>query len=119
MKSKLFLSVFLATAWGDVAGNGSLNGKYYFRHVQLTADASAAVSDTRTGFGAITFDGNGNYTMAAQQLVNTVAPVALNGSGTYSVKPGGYVTMSNPQRAGASINARLAANGALVGSSTE
>jgi uncharacterized protein (TIGR03437 family) len=105
-------------ALADVAGNASLTGKYYFRHVLLVADGSANVSDTRTGFGTLTFDGNGNYTVAGQQLVGTSSPSALTGSGTYAVKPGGYVTLSSPLRGGASVNARLGA-GALAGSSTE
>jgi uncharacterized protein (TIGR03437 family) len=42
----------------------------------------------------------------------------LTGSGTYTSKAGGFTTLSNPLRAGTTVNARLGV-GALVGSSTE
>ena len=113
----MFLAL-AATAAAQVAGNASLSGRYYFRQVLLVADGSANVSDTRTGFGTLTFDGNGNYTVEGQQLVGAAAPAALAGSGTYTVKPGGYVTLANPLRPGSTVNARLGV-GALVGSSTE
>ena len=112
------LVMFGASAMGQVAGNAALNGRYYFRQVLLVADGSANVNDTRTGFGTLTFDGNGNYTVAGQQLVGTSAPAALAGSASYTVKPGGYVTLANPLRGGSTVNARLGV-GALVGSSTE
>jgi uncharacterized protein (TIGR03437 family) len=112
------LAGIAATAPAQVAGNSSLNGRYYFRHLLLVADASANVTETRTGFGTLTFDGNGGYTVAGQQLVGTSPPAALGGAGTYTVKPGGYVTLSNPLRGGTTVNARLGV-GALLGSSTE
>ena len=99
----------------QVASNASLTGRYNFRHVLLASDGAA---NTRTGFGIITFDGNGGYTATGQQLVGTAAPVALSTTGTYTVRPGGFVTMANPVRAGLTVNARLGV-GALVGSSTE
>src|SRR5690242_8386399 len=102
----------------DVSSNASLSGKYYFRHVLLITDASGNVTDTRTGFGTLTFDGNGNFTTSGQQLVGTAQPATLAGNGTYTVKPGGFVTLSNPLRAATTVNARLGV-GALVGSSTE
>src|ERR1041385_7122987 len=98
----------------QVSDNGSLTGKYFFRHVLLVADASGAVTDTRTGFGAITFDGKGNFTVAAQQLVGSATPTNLTASGTYTVKPGGFAVLTNPLRSGATINARVGV-GALVG----
>src|SRR6266446_4083743 len=118
---RMIFSVTLAAtlASAQVASNQSLNGKYNFRHVLLITDGSANVIDTRTGSGTLTFDGNGTFTFAGQQLVGASLPAALSGAGTYSVKAGGFVTLSNPLRPGpATINARLGA-GALVGSSTE
>ena len=80
---------------------------------------SANVTDTRTGTGTITFTGNGNFTVTGQQLIGASAPVALAvSSGTYTVMPGGFVTLSNPLRAGVTLNARLGVS-ALMGSSTE
>src|SRR6266446_3525612 len=118
---RMIFSVTLAAtlASAQVASNQSLNGKYNFRHVLLITDGSANVIDTRTGSGTLTFDGNGNFTVGGQQLVGASPPASLSGAGTYSVKAGGFVTLSNPLRPGpATINARLGA-GALVGSSTE
>jgi uncharacterized protein (TIGR03437 family) len=103
-------------ASGQVSGNQSLNEKYYFRHLVLSADASANVTDVRCGAGTITFDGKGTYTATGILLVNaTTAP--LNASGVYAVNPGGFVTLDNPVKTG-TINARLGATG-LTGSSTE
>jgi len=111
-------ALFAAWALAQVSNNQSLTGKYYFRHVLLVTDGSTNVTDTRSAGGTLTFDGNGNFTVSAQQLVGTAAAVTLTVNGTYTVKPGGFVTMTNPQRAGSTVNARLGAT-ALVGSSTE
>lgn len=106
-------------ALAQISNNQSLSGKYYFREVLLVTDGTANVTDTRSGFGTLIFDGNGNFTISGQQLVGTAAAATLPvTAGTYTVKPGGFVTLSNPLRSGTSINARLGA-GALVGSSTE
>ena len=103
-------------AAGQVSSNQSLSGKYYFRHLLLSADASANVTDVRCGSGTITFDGKGGYSATGILLINaTSAP--LNAAGAYTVNPGGFVTLDNPVKAG-SINARLGATG-LTGSSTE
>src|SRR5258707_4473300 len=107
-----------ALAAAQVSNNQSLTGKYYFRQVLLVTDGTANVTDTRSAGGTLTFDGNGNFSISAQQLIGTSSATALTGSGTYTVKPGGFVTLTNPQRASATVNARLGAT-ALVGSSTE
>ncbi len=111
-------SLFGVLAIAQVSNNQSLNGKYYFRQVLLATDGTTNVTDTRSAGGTLTFDGNGNFAISAQQLVGTAAAVTLTDSGTYTVKPGGFVTLTNPQRKSATINARLGAT-ALVGSSTE
>ncbi len=103
-------------AFGQVS-NASVSGSYYFRHVLLVTDASGATATTSAG--TITFNGTGGFTCVAQQLVGSAAPVALSGcSGTYNVKSGGVMTLTNPDRAGATLNARLGV-GAIVGASTE
>ena len=84
----------------------------------LITDDSGAVSDARTFYGILTFDGKGAYTYQGSQLVASASPVAASGAGTYTVKPTGFVTISNPQRANASINAGAGVS-AIVGSSTE
>jgi uncharacterized protein (TIGR03437 family) len=78
--------------------NKSLSGKYFYHEVLLVTDAAQpAVS----GDGSLTFDGNGGFA-----------------GGTYSVDSSGAVTMTDPLRSGATINARLG-SGALIGSNTE
>jgi uncharacterized protein (TIGR03437 family) len=110
---------FAAVAMAQVSSNASLTGQYYFRQVMLITDSGGSnVTETRSGFGTLNFDGNGNVTINGQQLIGTAGPAALTGSGTYVVKAGGFTTLSNPLRAGATVNARLGV-GALVGSSTE
>jgi uncharacterized protein (TIGR03437 family) len=113
------LAALCMVASGQVSSNQSLTGKYSFRQVLLITDGTANVTDTRTGNGTITFGGNGTFIVTGQQLAGTAAPAALTvSSGTYTVLPGGFVTLSNPLRAGVTLNARLGV-GALVGSSTE
>jgi len=110
---------FAGITLAQVSNNASLSGQYYFRQVLLITDSSGTnVVDTRSGWGTLNFDGNGAFTINGQQLVGTAAPAALTGSGTYAVKAGGFTTLSNPLRAGSTVNARLGV-GALVGSSTE
>jgi uncharacterized protein (TIGR03437 family) len=98
--------------------NAALIGQYYFRQILLTTDGGQNVVDTRSGWGTLTFGGNGGFAFNGQQMIGTAAPIALTGTGAYSVKSGGFTTLSNPLLAGATLNARLGA-GALVGSSTE
>src|SRR5580704_4749316 len=110
---------FAGIAAGQVSSNVSLSGQYYFRQVLLITDTTGSnVTDTRSGFGTLTFDGNGGFTINGQQLIGTAAPAALTGAGTYSVKAGGFTTLTNPLLGTATVNARLGV-GALVGSSTE
>ncbi len=112
-----FASALLCTvASGQVSSNQSLKGKYNFRHLLISADTSANLTDLRTGSGTITFDGNGSYTATGILLLNvTTSP--LSATGGYAVSPGGFVTLDNPVKAG-KVNARLGATG-LVGASTE
>ena len=120
MKTLWLLWLIAGAAWGQVSGNGSLNGKYYFRQVMIVTDGSTTpnVTSTMSGAGTLTFDGNGNFTVSGQQLAGTAAAASLSGSGTYAVNPGGFMTLSNPLKSGVTLNARLG-QGAIVGSSTE
>jgi uncharacterized protein (TIGR03437 family) len=118
---KISWLLFTATvAWGQISTNQSLSGKYFFREVMLLTDGSTVpnVTNTISGEGAITFDGNGNFATTGQMLSGTAAAVSLTGSGTYAVNPGGFMTLSNPLKAGVTMNARFG-QGAVVGSSTE
>src|ERR1700732_1582160 len=96
--------------------NAALNGSFYFRQILLITDGGTNIVDTRSGWGTLTFGGNGSFAINGQQIIGTAAPVALTGLGSYSVKAGGVTTLSNPLRAGVTVNARLGV-GALVGSS--
>src|SRR5712692_10353825 len=119
MRSPFFAGMAVAitalSLSAQVPDNKSLNGKFYFREVQLTSDSG----ETRSLSGTITFDGNGGFMWQGQLLVGQTAPAATNGpASTYSVKPSGLVTLTDPLRTGGTLNARLGA-GALIGSDTE
>lgn len=107
-----------ATVRAEVSGNSSLDGVYRFRQILLVTDGSTQVAETRSASGTLTFDAHGGFTIQGQKLVDGAPPSALAGNGTYSVAPGGFVTLSNPLAEGARVNARLGV-GALVGASTE
>jgi hypothetical protein len=94
--------------------NKSLSGKYFFRELLLASDTAEA----RTLWGTLTFDGNGNFTYQAQQLIGATAPASATGTGTYRVTSGGLATLSDPLRSGATLNARVGV-GAVVASDTE
>jgi uncharacterized protein (TIGR03437 family) len=87
------------TLAAQTLSNKSLTGKYFYHELMLVTDAS---QPALSGDGTLTFDGNGGIT----------------GMGTYSVDPSGAVTMTDPLRTGATINAKLGIGG-LVGSNTE
>jgi uncharacterized protein (TIGR03437 family) len=78
--------------------NKSLTGKYFYHELLLVTDGSQPIL---SGDGTLTFDGNGGVT-----------------GGAYSVDSSGAVTLTDPLRNGATINARLG-TGALIGSNTE
>jgi uncharacterized protein (TIGR03437 family) len=105
-------------AFGQTLSNQSLNGKFFFRHVSILTDSSGTITDPRSLQGSITFDGGGNYSFTGQQVVGNNAIAAATGTGKYSVDPAGFVTLDNPIRSAAKVNARLGTT-ALVGSSTE
>jgi uncharacterized protein (TIGR03437 family) len=102
---------------GQVSNNESLNGKYYFRYLSLTTDGTANITQVRGASGMMTFDGAGGYSATGQSLSGASTAQSLSVSGTYTVKPGGFVTITSPLQT-PDINARLGASG-LVGASTE
>jgi uncharacterized protein (TIGR03437 family) len=91
---------------GQTFNNQTLTGKYNFRHLLFTTDTSENITDIRSLWGSISFNGNGNYGFSGQSAVNGAAPVAANGSGTYTVTPAGIVTLTNPQNNALQLNAR-------------
>jgi len=105
-------------ASAQTLNNQSLTGKYFFRHVSLGLDGSGNLKDPRSLLGAMTFDGNGNYSYSGQQVVGAAAATSQTGSGVYSVDPAGFVSLDSPLRSGAKINARFGPS-IVVGSTTE
>ena len=94
------------TLMGQTFNNQTLAGKYNFRHLLFTTDTSENITDIRSLWGSITFNGNGNYGFSGQSAANGGAPVASNGSGTYAVTPAGIATLTNPQNNAFKLNAR-------------
>jgi uncharacterized protein (TIGR03437 family) len=111
----------------DTSGNGLLSGTYYFRHVIYVISTSADVSgytgditEAIVSYGAISFDGNGNYSTSNSVLVDSSSGQSpLSASGKYSISASGYGFLSNPVVNGDSIFGLVSANGVFVGSSTE
>jgi uncharacterized protein (TIGR03437 family) len=116
----VILSTGILTAQSAPAslGDSYVNGKYYFRHLQYTTDASGNLADIRSALGIMTFDGAGHYSLNAQQTVGIQAVTPLTGSGGYSIGAGGTMTIGNPQRNSLTINARVGPE-AIIGSTTE
>ena len=106
--------------FAQTLSNKDLKGNFYFRHVSLGTDGvnPGNLTDARSLFGSITFDGSGNYTYIGQQLTGINAAVSQTGKGTYSLDPGGFLSLDSPLRASAKINARFGPE-AIIGSSTE
>src|SRR5215471_5968259 len=128
------LLLMLASAMmGQTFNNQTLTGKYNFRHLLFTTDTSENITDIRSLWGSISFDGNGNYGFSGQTAVSGALPTASTGSGTYSMAPAGMVTLTNPQNTTLQLNARWCmvsqatvtpagaqpAEAMLIGSSTE
>ena len=107
-------------SFAQTLNNQSLSGKYFFRHISLGTDGvnPGSLTDARTLMGSITFNGSGGYSYIGQLLAGTNAAVSQSNSGKYALDAGGFVSLDNPLRSGATINARFA-NEAVVGSSTE
>ncbi|MBM3766063.1 MAG: hypothetical protein FJW32_11785 [Acidobacteria bacterium] len=117
---RTILSLLLSAGWlfSQSLTNTSLNGAYFFRHVLIIGNTAGAVSEMRTAYGTITFNGAGSYTLTGSQIIGSGAPAAFTANGAYSVRGTGYVTIANPQRSGVEIYAGLG-QGAVVGSTTE
>src|SRR5258708_3887936 len=92
---------------GQTFNNQTLTGKYNFRHLSFTTDTSENVTDIRSLWGSVTFNGSGNYGFSGQSAANGAAPVAASGSGTYTVTPAGMVMLTNPQNNTLQVDARL------------
>jgi uncharacterized protein (TIGR03437 family) len=121
MQIRVLLTLLVLAIGGQAQtlSNTSLSGKYFVRHVQFTTDASNNVTDARSIVGSIIFaPGPGTYSLTGQQVIGTSSPTGFTASGSYSVSSAGLVSMTNPQTASATLNARFGAEG-VVGASTE
>lgn len=105
----------------DTSGNALLRGTSYFRDViWLVGDNSGGLGRAIAVYGAISFDGNGNYSISGAQVFdsNAGAVQSLSKTGTYSISASGYGFMSHPLSTGDSIHG-LVSRGIFIGSSTK
>ena len=83
----------------DNSANGKLKGAYFVRQVLTLLDGQTSAIDQAVSLtGVMTFDGNGNYTFAGQELNSMVgtSAVAYNTTGVYAVSASGLVQISTP-----------------------
>ena len=114
----VLLAMLLAGALpAQVPGNASLNGKYWFRYVQITTDASGNLSQAMSLLGSLTFNGAGSFSYNASQTTGPSSVAQVTGSGTFSVASNGFVTLTQPQGTLA-MNGRLGVK-VLLASATE
>jgi uncharacterized protein (TIGR03437 family) len=122
-------SVFaMAVAFGqtqDTSGNGLLHGSFQFRHVAIqNIDQNLSPSQITATYGAITFDGAGNYTVTGTTIDNTVlngAAQPLSVTGKYAIGSNGAGYVANPLHP-TNVNDLIygaVAEGVYTGSSSE
>lgn len=100
----VLLAVFgIAVARGqtqDTSGNGLLSGNFAFRHVAVqNVNQDYNPTEVTATYGVIAFDGNGNYSITATSVDNTVsggAPQPLSVTGTYAIGSNGTGYIANP-----------------------
>ncbi len=105
-------------ASAQVLDNSFLSGNYGFRQVLISTNGSGAPIDARSIVGVISFSGSGGYSVEGTRNLGTGGPTTFRGSGNYTVSPAGFVSMTNPLEASATLNLRLG-NGVLLGSTTD
>lgn len=113
-----FLAIVPASVFAQV-----IQGPFNFRHLQLVADASGRIIDSRTLSGTMTvsqpgFYASGTLAFSGTQVVGAGIPAPFSVSGVYSGGLPTATTLTNPQDPAVSINARYGGFGVL-GSSTE
>jgi len=119
MPGSFQLSLILFTVCSVASAQiSSVTGRYFFRQLQFTTDTQGNVTATVGSLGSLFFNGTGQYTVDGFQTVASLQATPLTGNGSYSVQSSGLMTLSNPQRNGLTINARIGAE-AILGSTTE
>jgi uncharacterized protein (TIGR03437 family) len=114
----------------DNSGNGLLKGTYYFRHVLYgttnepdTSGVTGDITEAIAVYGAITFDGSGNYSILPTTMISDSSSGVSQFSttavpGTYSISASGFGFLTNAVT-GDNIFGLVSANGVFTGSSTE
>ena len=112
------LMLLFSDVQGQTIGNSSVSGPYFFRQLEFSTDSLGNVTGSVASLGTIAFDGVGTYQVNAIQTVGNQQATPLTGGGSYSVQSSGVMTLSNPQRNGYTVNARLGTE-LILGSTTE
>ena len=105
-------------AQAQTYNNATLNAKYYFRELYFVTDATGKPTDVRSASGAISFDGNGGYSVNATQNIGTGNPAPLSINGTYTVSSNAALTFADPLKPRKNLNARYTSP-AVFGSSSD
>jgi uncharacterized protein (TIGR03437 family) len=115
-----FLAVFgVGAASSQTLDNASLNGKYYFVHLQVDTSQGQSTGAQNIS-GTITFDGQGGFDYAASLGVDTAAASPVNGAGTYTLFGDGTAALTNPIRNTLQVIGGLSGDGnLLLGASPE
>ncbi len=98
--------------------NASLQGTYFFRHLQFSTDTSGNIIDSRAALGTLTFDGAGHYGLSGYQTVDALSPISIAVNGDYSLYASGTLILTNPQSTAYLMNGRAGVE-ALIASTTE
>ncbi len=104
----------------DSSANSSLNGNFFVRQISLTVDHTTGLTNAAyCVYGALAFDGKGNYTFNGQ-LASSTAPglSPYSVSGVYSVQSNGIAAVQSLLDNSANIFGAVA-QGVFSGSSTQ
>src|SRR5258708_18025019 len=114
-----FITLLAAsTLFAQVPSNTSLNGKYWFRQLQVNSDSLGNFTQVLSLSGSMTFDGAGKFAYSATQNTGVSGNATVSGNGTYTVKPTGFVTFTKPSETTLTMNGRVGAS-LLAASTTE
>ncbi|WP_031499333.1 hypothetical protein [Bryobacter aggregatus] len=114
----LALALFATQLQAQVLDANFLSGRYGFRQVLVSTNTAGQPIESRSLVGVFSFDGKGSFSYQATRNLGNSAPNQSSGSGTYTVAPNGFVSMTNPLDANSRLNLRLG-NGILLGGTTE
>lgn len=110
-----------AAANVESLGNSSLRGDYFMRQVVFYFSSGGDINRARSVSGIITFDGNGNYQFAGQQMDSTgrtPQPASYRVGGQYLVRSNGLAEFDNPADSQLRLFGEVTPQ-AVVASSTE